>query len=930
MMRKPTLLATALILLALLFAVVPLVPQPAQAHPDPWWDTDWQYRMLINITENSGSTLTNYQVPITINTATFNYSKAAASGDDIRFATDGTECDYWIETWNTGGTSTIWVEVPSITASSTTTIYMYYGNSVAGAASSESAVFDYVDRGDQTSSWTLAGSSGQNATEGNPSPGYYAASSSGSYMYRNINLAPERIVTFNIKSDGLGNLFFLVNSTGAGQMYRLDTRGGTDYAGFAATANWISWNAPASGFNAAADAWYKLTIVITSSASATFYYEQTTSSSPSGFGTQLGTYAITNNGGYIGLVGDALGAAYTTWWDNIIVRKYASPEPTVNPGQEESTTSWMDYLGGTAAISSLANVAVSDGDVVLNTTSLSQGLDPADFNGEYTFNHDNPAQEMSGFTLSQAIDSVDELQIYVVTADAGYNAKIAIYGPKTTPPSGAPLRMYTVSFNLGSTGWVGAALDPGSPQTSIPAGNYWFAVIEDDYAHSTATTMRDTTCTAGYNGCSWYRTTMFTWPNFPSTLPSLTHSSSGYYGVYRITYSRYNTLGNLKSTAITPEILGSWGNFTASHNLPTGTDISYKILKASDDSTLCTITAAQAAAGYDISSCAGSNSSIKLYAELSTTGSNTPTLHDWKVTWVANTPPTVDEPVVTSSMTPQSQAWVNVTITDNNKLSDLSTVEVVLFYDADGSYTNPGASPSPDTQTLAIMTWYASNDTFTIQSGSPSTWSINNTTSTHPVLTGTTGDWKFSFQPSKVATETVAPAKWFAKVTATDKASASGSNNNSATGSTMNFYGEINVNTATVDFGTVARGSAFADNAETADVANIANGNYTENAKTDNGTPGVAHWDNTGATVALNTTGTPGVGEFSLAVDDSITLASSVNMTTDYQAINSAGVQTSEDGYPSGDHGLWLAMGPAGIPAGVYNGTIYFQIANRA
>jgi len=293
--------------------------------------------------------------------------------------------------------------------------------------------------------------------------------------------------------------------------------------------------------------------------------------------------------------------------------------------------------------------------------------------------------------------------------------------------------------------------------------------------------------------------------------------------------------------------------------------------------------------------------------------------------------PTVGEPVVTSPMTPQSQAWVNVTITDNNTLSDLSNVTTVLFYDADGSYTNPGASPDPDTQTLAIMTWYASNDTFTIKSGSPSTWSINNTTSTHPALTGTTGDWKFSFQPGKVATETVAPAKWFAKVTATDAASASGSNNNSATGSTMNFYGEINVNTATVDFGTVARGSAFADNAKTADVANIANGNYNENAKTDNGTAGCGHWDNTTAiNVTLNTAGTPGVGEFSLAVDDTITLASSVNMTTDYQAINSAGVLTSEDGYPSGDHGLWLAMGPAGIPAGVYNGTIYFQIANRA
>ena len=297
---------------------------------------------------------------------------------------------------------------------------------------------------------------------------------------------------------------------------------------------------------------------------------------------------------------------------------------------------------------------------------------------------------------------------------------------------------------------------------------------------------------------------------------------------------------------------------------------------------------------------------------------------------VGNAVPTVGTPSVTSPMTPQQDAWVNVTITDNNKLSDLSTVEAVLFYDADGSYTDPGASPTPDTQTLAIMTWYATNDTFAIQSGSPSTWSVNNTTSTHDALTGYTGDWKFSFQPGKVATATTGSAKWFARVNATDSAPSTGSNNTSTSGSTMNFYGEINVTTATVDFGTVTLGSGFAANNKTATVTNIANGNYTENAKTDNGT-GNASWDNTTvpATVALNTAGSPGTGEFSLAVADSTNLASSVNMTTTYQAINSTGLQTGEAGYPSGNHGLWLALGSAGIEAVKYSGTIYFQIATR-
>ncbi len=294
------------------------------------------------------------------------------------------------------------------------------------------------------------------------------------------------------------------------------------------------------------------------------------------------------------------------------------------------------------------------------------------------------------------------------------------------------------------------------------------------------------------------------------------------------------------------------------------------------------------------------------------------------VTYTPNVPPTVDEPTVTLSMTPQSQAWVNVTITDNNKLSDLSTVETVLFYDADGSYTDPGASPTPDTQTLAIMTWYASNDTFAIQSGSPSTWSIDNATCTHPALTEYTGDWKFSFQPGKVATETT--GKWFARVNATDSASEVGSNH-TTTGSDMQWYGEITVSTATVDFGTVDLGSAFATNNKTATVKNIANGNYNEEAKTDDGS-GNGKWLGVTANVTLNTAGTPGSGEFSLAIDDTTTLASSVNMSTAYQAINSTGVQTGEAGYPSGDHGLWLALGAAGIEPTEYSGTIYFQIAN--
>ncbi|HHH78057.1 MAG TPA: hypothetical protein ENL18_02450, partial [Thermoplasmatales archaeon] len=50
-----------------------------------WWNSSWQYRMKINVTDNSGSGLADYQILITLNPETFNYSRADANGDDIRF-----------------------------------------------------------------------------------------------------------------------------------------------------------------------------------------------------------------------------------------------------------------------------------------------------------------------------------------------------------------------------------------------------------------------------------------------------------------------------------------------------------------------------------------------------------------------------------------------------------------------------------------------------------------------------------------------------------------------------------------------------------------------------------------------------------------------------------------------------------------------------
>jgi len=129
------------------------------------WLSGWSYRRAITIAEQSGSTLTDYQVKIELNSSNFDFSKANADGSDIRFTADDGETllPYWIEKWdNVSEEAVIWVKVPSIPANGSVTIYMYYGNPSAVSESDGEAVFEFFDDfedGDSidTSKWGQSG-----------------------------------------------------------------------------------------------------------------------------------------------------------------------------------------------------------------------------------------------------------------------------------------------------------------------------------------------------------------------------------------------------------------------------------------------------------------------------------------------------------------------------------------------------------------------------------------------------------------------------------------------------------------------------------------------------------------------------------------------------------------------------------------------------
>jgi hypothetical protein len=108
------------------------------------YSASWLYILPISISENSGNTLYEYQVPVVVNTsAPIAQGHMNSDGSDIRFGS--AQCDtvaFWIESGINTDSTVIWVRVPMIPANSSTVVKMYYGNSNASATSSLGETWD--------------------------------------------------------------------------------------------------------------------------------------------------------------------------------------------------------------------------------------------------------------------------------------------------------------------------------------------------------------------------------------------------------------------------------------------------------------------------------------------------------------------------------------------------------------------------------------------------------------------------------------------------------------------------------------------------------------------------------------------------------------------------------------------------------------------
>ena len=318
-----------LILLAIIFSVM-LMGSTSAVYDD------WDYKKPVNVTENSGSSLTDYQVLLTVDTASLiSEGKMQADCDDIRFtdSDESTELPYWLESGCNTASTKVWVKVPSLTPSSTRIIYIYYGNTNAASAGNGSNTFEFFDDFDDgsISDWTETGSGTINEVS-------TTRSVSGSYSLHHKYISAYGTVYKSIPSQTStfiaewNQLHYAANSGlcfGDGTMY--NTYNGAWICTYSATGKLLYYS-DAGDQNLLSydlDTWYSIKAIINPvSQNIKIYADDSVVLYEGDMRGSVTTFDKVNVPVYT--------AGYDTYFDNIRIRKYASTEPTYTICSEHS------------------------------------------------------------------------------------------------------------------------------------------------------------------------------------------------------------------------------------------------------------------------------------------------------------------------------------------------------------------------------------------------------------------------------------------------------------------------------------------------------------------------------------------------------------------------------------------------------------------
>jgi|GEM_PF-2132106 len=100
---------------------------------DGWWNSAWQSRRQVSVDTSDLANQTFFKVLVSLTPADIDYAAAGANGKSLRFVSkNGTVFSHKINTWNTAGTSTVWLQYPSTVGGRVSNaVWMYYDNTSA-------------------------------------------------------------------------------------------------------------------------------------------------------------------------------------------------------------------------------------------------------------------------------------------------------------------------------------------------------------------------------------------------------------------------------------------------------------------------------------------------------------------------------------------------------------------------------------------------------------------------------------------------------------------------------------------------------------------------------------------------------------------------------------------------------------------------------
>ncbi len=171
--------------------------------------------------------------------------------------------------------------------------------------------------------WQGNGNVGISKAVGDPKPPSLVLPGDGkSYVWAKPAKAIQSF-QFDAKTQGLFDFFFGANSKGQGYLFRIDTRGGKNYAGFTTSSSWTKWDCPMSGpTTLPPNVWIHVALSLTGGSpkvtltgpgihETLAFKGQLVGCTASGNNKTLSTYKPLGNA--YGFQGDGLGPTSLTW-----------------------------------------------------------------------------------------------------------------------------------------------------------------------------------------------------------------------------------------------------------------------------------------------------------------------------------------------------------------------------------------------------------------------------------------------------------------------------------------------------------------------------------------------------------------------------------------------------------------------------------------